>query len=83
MLKFTSLVSILALPDLLYSAQMIYARTYETIPLLIVATFWYLVLATSLTLIEHYIESRLQQKARIRWRSLLGRIWVNKFWHWR
>ena len=56
MLKFTSLVSVLALPDLLYSAQMIYSRTYQTIPLLLVATIWYLVLATALTLIEHRIE---------------------------
>lgn len=59
MLKFTSLVSVLALPDLLYSAQMIYSRTYQTIPLLIVATIWYLVLATVLTGIEHYIEHHL------------------------
>lgn len=60
MLKFTSLVSVLALPDLLYSAQMIYARTYQTIPLLIVATLWYLVLTTILTLAEHMIEHRLK-----------------------
>lgn len=57
MLKFSSLVSILALPDLLYSAQMIYARTYQTIPLLIVATIWYLVLTTAFTLIEHAVEA--------------------------
>ena len=40
MLKFTSLVSVLALPDLMYSAQMIYSRTYQTIPLLLVVTAW-------------------------------------------
>lgn len=49
MLKFTSLVSVIALPELLYSAQIIYSITYQTIPLLIVATIWYLVLATVLT----------------------------------
>ena len=59
MLKFTSLVSVLALPDLLYSAQMVYARTYQTVPLLIVATIWYLVLTTILTLGEHAVELRL------------------------
>lgn len=59
MLKFTSLVSVLAMPDLLYSAQMIYSRTYQTIPLLIVATIWYLVLSTALTFAEHWIESRM------------------------
>jgi polar amino acid transport system permease protein len=61
MLKFTSLVSVLALPDLLYSAQEIYARTYQTIPMLLVATIWYLVLTTILTVIEHLIEKRLRR----------------------
>ena len=37
MLKDTSLVSVLAISDLLYSAQIIYALNYQTIPLLIVA----------------------------------------------
>ncbi len=60
MLKFTSLVSVLALPDLLYSAQMVYARTYQTVPLLLVATVWYLVLTTVLTLAEHAVEHRLK-----------------------
>jgi polar amino acid transport system permease protein len=59
MLKFTSLVSVLALPDLLYSAQMIYSRTYQTIPLLLVVTVWYLLLATILTLAEHFVETSL------------------------
>jgi len=80
MLKFTSLVSVLALPDLLYSAQMIYARTYETIPLLIVATIWYLILATALTLIEHYVESTLKQDSKMNGRYLITQIFANKFW---
>lgn len=64
MLKFTSLVSVLALPDLLYSAQMVYARTYQTVPLLIVATIWYLVLTTLLTVTEHAVEHRLKSTRR-------------------
>ena len=64
MLKFTSLVSVLALPDLLYSAQMVYARTYQTVPLLLVATIWYLVLTTILTAIEHAVERRLKSEHR-------------------
>src|SRR3569832_2221014 len=35
MLKTTSLVSVIALPELLYSAQFIYARTFEIVPLLV------------------------------------------------
>lgn len=62
MLKFTSLVSVLALPDLLYSAQMVYSRTYQTVPLLLVATIWYLVLTTILTIVEHAVEQRLKSE---------------------
>ena len=47
MLKGTSLVSVLAISDLLYSAQIIYSRNYRTIPLLIVASFWYLLMTRS------------------------------------
>lgn len=74
MLKFTSLVSVLALPDLLFSAQMVYARTYQTIPLLIVATLWYLLLTTVLTVAEHGIEHRLKSsQGRVGWRQMLRR----------
>jgi len=80
MLKFTSLVSVLALPDLLYSAQMIYSRTYQTIPLLIVATIWYLVLSTILTLIEHHIEDRLKEEKPMDYRKILATLFKSKFW---
>jgi polar amino acid transport system permease protein len=76
MLKFTSLVSVLALPDLLYSAQMIYARTYETIPLLVVATIWYLVLTTVLTVGEHAIEHRLREGSGFSPREFLRKLVV-------
>ncbi len=56
MLKTTSLVSVIALPELLYSAEVVYGRTFQTIPLLIVASLWYLVVTSVLTVIQHYIE---------------------------
>lgn len=62
MLKFTSLVSVLATPDLLYSAQMIYSRTYQTIPLLLVATLWYLVLTTVFTLVQQMVERKIHNR---------------------
>ncbi len=43
MLKNTSLVSVIAYGELLYSAQTIYDANYKMIPLLIVASIWYLV----------------------------------------
>lgn len=79
MLKFTSLVSVLALPDLLYSAQMVYARTYQTVPLLIVATLWYLVLTTVLTLAEHSIEHRLKSEHRRKARRAGGLLPLRLF----
>jgi polar amino acid transport system permease protein len=56
MLKTTSLVAFIALTDLLYSAQLIYARTYETIPLLIVASIWYLAVTSVLSIGQYFIE---------------------------
>jgi polar amino acid transport system permease protein len=58
MVKNTSLVSVLALADLLYTAQLIYARTYETIPLLIVASLWYLIIVSILSVGQHVLERR-------------------------
>lgn len=56
MLKTTSLVSVIALPDLLYSTQLIYAQNFQPIPLLLVATLWYLILTTILSIGQYFIE---------------------------
>jgi polar amino acid transport system permease protein len=58
MLKTSSLVSVLAIPELLYSAQIVYARTFETIPLLIVASIWYLIMTSVLTIGQGFLERR-------------------------
>ncbi|MDY0746744.1 amino acid ABC transporter permease/ATP-binding protein [Paucibacter sp. R3-3] len=54
--KGTSVVYILALPELFYTIQIIYRRNLEVIPLLMVATVWYLVILTVLTLVQQRIE---------------------------
>ena len=59
MLKTTSLVSVIALPELLYSVQNIYARTFEIIPLLIVASLWYLFMCSLLSLVQYFLEKKL------------------------
>jgi polar amino acid transport system permease protein len=56
LLKGTSLVSVIAMADLLYSVQVIYNRTYEIVPLLIVACAWYLVVVTVLSLGQRRLE---------------------------
>ncbi len=54
--KGTSQVYILALPELFYTIQVIYRRNLEVIPLLMVATVWYLVILSVLSFIQHHIE---------------------------
>lgn len=56
MLKTTSLVSVLAFPELLYSAQLVYSRNFQTIPLLITASIWYLLVTSLLTVGQFYVE---------------------------
>jgi polar amino acid transport system permease protein len=58
MLKTTSLVSVLAVTELLYAAQLIYSTNYKTIPLLITASIWYLVATTVLSIGQYYLERR-------------------------
>lgn len=63
MLKTTSLVSVIAVAELLYSVQLIYAVNYKTIPLLIVASIWYLIFTSILTVIQYYVERRFARGA--------------------
>jgi polar amino acid transport system permease protein len=56
LLKTSSLVSVIAYTELLYSAQLIYAVNYRTIPLLIVASIWYLIVTTVLSIGQYYVE---------------------------
>ena len=56
MLKTSSLASALSVTELLRAAQNIYSSTYEVIPLLIVASLWYLVVTTILSVGQYYIE---------------------------
>jgi len=58
MLKTTSLVSVIATTELLYSVQLIYAVNFRTIPLLIVASIWYLIVTTVLSIGQFYLERR-------------------------
>ncbi|WP_233194809.1 amino acid ABC transporter permease [Cryobacterium sp. M91] len=61
MLKLSSLVIVVGLPELLTAVQLIYSRNFQQIPLLIVASIWYLLLTTILTIIQVRIERRLDR----------------------
>jgi len=58
MLKMTSLVSVISGRDLLTVVQQVYSQNFKQIPLLIVASIWYLALTTVLTIGQHYLEKR-------------------------
>jgi polar amino acid transport system permease protein len=58
MLKTSSLVSVIAYKELLYSVQLIYAVNFRQIPLLLVASIWYLVVTTVLSIGQYYVERR-------------------------
>lgn len=58
MFKNTSLVTVIGYAELLTTVQLIYARNFETIPLLLVACLWYL----ALTSIAMFGQARLEQR---------------------
>jgi polar amino acid transport system permease protein len=58
MLKTSSLASVITVTELLYAVQLIYSVNFKTIPLLIVASIWYLIMTSVLTVGQYYIERR-------------------------
>jgi polar amino acid transport system permease protein len=58
LLKTTSLVLVVALPDLMTTVTQIYARNFQQIPLLIVASLWYLLCVGVLSLAQSWLEQR-------------------------
>lgn len=62
--KGTAMVYVLAMPELFYTIQMIYNRTQEVIPLLMVGAAWYLVITTVLSVIQHVVERGLARSER-------------------
>ena len=56
LLKATSLVSVIGAGDLLTNTQRIYAGNFEVIPLLIVATLWYMLLTAVFSLGQAWLE---------------------------
>jgi polar amino acid transport system permease protein len=64
MLKSTSIVSVISLGELLRSGQDIYSTTYQTIPLLLVVSLWYLFCTTVLTVGQALLEWRLNSSVR-------------------
>ncbi|MFF9910041.1 amino acid ABC transporter permease [Streptomyces sp. NPDC013457] len=58
MLKGTSVVYVMAIGELFYQVQVIYGRNGRVIPLLLVATAWYVLLTSLLSVAQYYVERR-------------------------
>jgi len=58
MLKTTALVSVIAGQDLLTNLQQVYAQNFQVIPLLVVASLWYLALVSVLSVAQSLLEKR-------------------------
>ncbi|MFJ3902783.1 amino acid ABC transporter permease [Streptomyces sp. NPDC090025] len=54
--KGTSIVSVMAIGELFYQVQVVYGRNGQVVPLLMVATAWYVLLTTALSVVQHYVE---------------------------
>ncbi|MCX4646398.1 MULTISPECIES: amino acid ABC transporter permease [unclassified Streptomyces] len=54
--KGTSIVSVMAIGELFYQVQVIYGRNGRVVPLLMVATVWYVLLTSALSVLQHYVE---------------------------
>lgn len=61
LIKNSSLVSVVGGGELLTHAQYIYGSNFAVIPLLIVASIWYLVLTSVATVGQHFVERRLER----------------------
>ena len=74
MLKTTSLVSVLSFPELLYASQLIYSVNFKTIPLLLTASIWYLIVTSVLTAGQYYLERRFSRSDRAASHGWLSRL---------
>jgi polar amino acid transport system permease protein len=62
MLKGTSLLAVIAVPELLFSAQQIYNVNYQVTALLIVASLWYLAMTSVATTGQYFLERHYARK---------------------
>lgn len=62
--KGTAMVYVLAMPELFYTIQMIYNRTQQVIPLLMVGAVWYLAITSVLSAIQYLVERGLARSER-------------------
>src|SRR5579875_225910 len=77
MLKYTSLASVISVTELLESVTLIFDRNFHTMPLLMVAAIWYLVLTTILTIGQRRVERHFGRGTAAGEVSLARQAWTN------
>jgi polar amino acid transport system permease protein len=77
MLKTSALVSVIAVADLLQHTQSIINVNFETIPMLIMASLWYLAMTSVLTVGQYYLERHYRRGSGFDGpgETLPGRLW--------
>ncbi|WP_448316350.1 amino acid ABC transporter permease, partial [Streptomyces sp. CO7] len=63
LLKGTSVVYVMAIGELFYQVQVVYGRNGRVIPMLMVATAWYVFLTSLLSIAQYYLERRFARGA--------------------
>ena len=80
MLKTSSLASVVTVAELFFATQTISNRTYQIVPLLLVASIWYLFITSILTVGQYFVERRYARgSARPRPPRLLEKLGTNLF----
>jgi polar amino acid transport system permease protein len=76
MLKNSSLVYFIGYAELFYEVSQIYGATYQTIPLLIVASIWYLVMTSVAYVGQYFIERHYGRGFSRAQRATMGARWL-------
>ncbi len=76
MLKNTSLVSAIGYAELFYEVQQVYAVNFKPIPLLIVASIWYLAMTSVAYVGQYFIERRFGRGFSRAQRGGMGQRWL-------
>lgn len=63
LVKGTAIVYVLAYQELFLTVQVIYSRTQEVLPMLMVATVWYVVIVSLLSIAQYYVERHFSRGA--------------------
>ncbi|WP_035845751.1 amino acid ABC transporter permease [Kitasatospora azatica] len=64
LLKMTSVVYVMAIGELFYQVQVVYGRNGRVVPLLMVATVWYIALTTVLSVLQYYVERHFSRRGK-------------------